>query len=107
MHQGNGEYIIEADGSDGAGTATASLTVGEQVIEASLNFSISSRLPYRLNVTLLDAQDEALSVVETGETVIVSVLVAHEDSGEPIASVTGGITCMAQVIHANATLLGL
>ncbi len=79
-------FIIEADGSDGAGTATASLTVGEQVIEASLNFSISSRLPYRLNVTLLDAQDEALSVVETGETVIVSVLVAHEDSGEPIAN---------------------
>jgi len=79
-------FIIEADGSDGAGTATASLTFGEQVIEASLNFSISSRLPYQLSITLLNAEEEALSIAETGEAVIVSVLVVDEDSGDPIAN---------------------
>jgi len=79
-------FIIEADGSDGAGTATASLTFGEQVIEASLNFSISSRLPYLMDIALLDEEDEPLAVVETGETVIVSILVTSEDSGDPIAN---------------------
>jgi len=79
-------FIIEADGSDGAGTATASLTFGEQVIEASLNFSISSRLPYLIDIALLDDEDEPLAVVETGETVIVSILVTSEDSGDPIAN---------------------
>ena len=79
-------FIIEADGSDGAGTATASLTFGEQVIEASLNFSISSRLPYLIDIALLDEEDEPVAVVETGETVIVSILVTSEDSGDPIAN---------------------
>lgn len=90
-------FIIEANGSDGAGSATASLTVGEQVIETSLNFSISSRLPYRLTVTLLDAQEEVLSVVETGEAVIVSILVVDEDSGDPIPN---------QVVSIAADALG-
>jgi len=79
-------FIIEADGSDGAGTATASLTFGEQVIEASLNFSISSRLPYLIDIALLDEEDEPVAAVETGETVIVSILVTSEDSGDPIAN---------------------
>jgi len=79
-------FIIEADGSDGAGTATASLTFGEQVIEASLNFSISSRLPYQLSITLLNADEEALSIVESGEAVIVSVFVVDEDSGDPVVN---------------------
>ena len=79
-------FIIEADGSDGAGTATASLTFGEQVIEASLNFSISSRLPYLIDIALLDEEEEPVAAVETGETVIVSILVTSEDSGDPIAN---------------------
>jgi len=85
-------FIIEADGSDGAGTATASLTFGEQVIEASLNFSISSRLPYLIDIALLDDEDEPLAVVETGETVIVSILVTSEDSGDPIANQLVSVT---------------
>ena len=90
-------FIIEADGSDGAGTATASLTFEDEVIEATLNFSISSRLPYLLDITLLDGEEEAVSVVETGERVIVSVLVVDTDTSDPIPN---------QLVSISAETLG-
>ena len=77
-------FIIEADGSDGAGNASAAINFGDQVIESSLNFSISSQLPYKLDMTLLDDGGEELSQIDTGSRFTAVISVTDEQSEAPI-----------------------
>lgn len=77
-------FIIEADGSDGAGTASAFINYGDQVIESSLNFSISSQLPYKLDMTLFDDAGEELSQIDTGSRFTAVITVTDERSEAPV-----------------------
>ena len=87
LTDGNGYtyFIIEADGTDGAGTATVSFGTGDQTFSAALNFSISSTLPYRIeNRVLVDG--EVTNTVETGSQFDLEVLVTDVDSEQPVAN---------------------
>ncbi len=82
----NGEalFIVQADGVDGAGTLTASMTYNDISSSGSINFSVSTDLPFTLTPKILDADGSTVASVVTGDRLTLTVLLTDDRVGEPV-----------------------
>ena len=100
-------FIIEANGDNGAGTATASVSVGNDTASASLNFSVSSTIPFELTLLAKDSEGNSVSTVETGQRFDIEVVVKNSDTGElvPNQLVLVNIGELGTLIPASGTAI--
>lgn len=80
---GRATFRIIPDGVDGAGTLTAEYSVGEESFSASLNFEVTTSLPYTLNAYFLDSDGELISTASTSEAIELVVEVEDQRTSSP------------------------
>jgi hypothetical protein len=82
----NGEalFIVKADGVDGAGTLTASMTYNDVDSSGSINFSVSTSLPFSLYPELVDAAGSSIAAASTGDKLTLKVLLTDDRFGVPL-----------------------
>ena len=82
----NGEalFIVQADGVDGAGTLTASMTYDNVSSSGAINFSVSTDLPFTLTPEIQDADGSTVTSVVTGDRLTLKVSLTDDRVGEAI-----------------------
>jgi len=81
---GRALFRLEADGVDGAGTLTAEYTAGGQSFTATLNFEVSTSLPFTLTPYFLDSEGEEIRTASLLETIELVVEVVDQRSSSPV-----------------------
>ena len=82
----NGEalFIVKADGVDGAGTLTASMTYDGVNSSGAINFSVSTSLPFSLTPELVDAEGASIATARTGDKLTLRVSLTDDRFGQPV-----------------------
>jgi len=82
----NGEalFIVKADGVDGAGTLTASMTYDGVNSSGAINFSVSTSLPFSLTPELVDAEGASIATASTGDKLTLRVSLTDDRFGQPV-----------------------
>ena len=81
---GEALYIVKADGVDGAGTLTASMTYDDVASSGSINFSVTTSLPFSLTPIILDNNGLKVTTASTGDRLMLIVSLTDDRVGAPI-----------------------
>ena len=104
---GKASFRVLPDGIDGAGTLTAEYVVGETSYTTSINFSVTTVLPYALTPTFLDETGAAITTASSSSKIELSVKVEDNRSGEPVVFqiVTADIGDLGTIIPESGAAL--
>lgn len=82
--EGVATFVLLPAETDGAGTVTAAVSTTAGDATTTVNYQLSTELPYEFNVSLVDQNGEPLSVAQTTQTFTMQVDVVDGRDGSPI-----------------------
>ena len=96
--KGEAVFVVQADGVEGAGTFSASTTYDGVESSGSVNFAVSTQLPFSLVSKVYDSAGAMATTASTGDTLTLSVTLTDERFDAPIPN---------QVVSAEIGELGV
>ena len=78
-------FRVLQDGEDGAGTLTASYSVEDEVYSTSLNFAVTSALPFKLTPIFKDQAGQNITTASTAQTIELQVSIVDIRTEQPQA----------------------
>ena len=98
--------IVQPDGEDGAGTLTATVTYDSVESSGSINYSITTSPPFRLNVDVVDENESAVNRIETGSRIALAATLVDERTNTPVENqtITADIGDLGEISPPNGAI---
>ena len=105
-NDGIATLIVQPDGEDGAGTLTATVTYDGVDSSNSINYSITTSPPFRLDVEVVDENESAVSRIETGSRIVLAATLVDERTNSPVENqtITADIGNLGEISPPNGAI---